>query len=340
MIYGIVCEAIDELVANLLLYQFFRYRRRGRAVGPDANECPHLYEGNLSRFFAPAPVAVELDVAGATPPGAGCPAARDFRFPSAVMTAWPENNQVWCRHWAAPRSIRPLTLVGVHGIVQLGSSWFSSLANRLAPAGIDVVMMDAPFNHRRTPAGYRPGQLILGGDLGHQLAVSRQGVLDLWRLVVSLQQMGRRVGLLGVSYGGWLSLLTGLLADDLEFIVAIAPPADLLHQLRRGGTLIRAVRAGLGQDVFKIHDLDQVARPILPAEWQPRLSADRVVLHAGRYDRFVSKTAIENLSRLWGARLVLHNEAHCRLTMSHRFMTVAADEIAGFWPHAPDQVST
>ncbi|MGS7457288.1 hypothetical protein, partial [Mycobacterium tuberculosis] len=87
----------------------------------------------------------------------------DYCFDSETATIWPENNRVWCRHWHSRADDRGLTVVGMDGIVQLGCRWFRRLAERLVPAGIDVVMMDAPCNFRRTPARYRPGQLVMAG---------------------------------------------------------------------------------------------------------------------------------------------------------------------------------
>src|SRR5262249_9705765 len=146
-------------------------------------------------FFAPVPRPADITSDRTLFRETSTALVWDHRFDSETTTAFPESNRVWCRHWQARRSDRALTVAGVDGIVQLGTTWFRRLAKELNPRGIDVLSMDAPFNFRRTPAGYRPGQLIIGGDIGHQLAVARQAVLDLWRVVISLQRTGRRVGL-------------------------------------------------------------------------------------------------------------------------------------------------
>ena len=330
MLHGLFSQAIDELAANVLLHRFLSVRGGDPARGPAAAELPGLYSGELAEFYSPLPKPVDLTARRQLVDERAGLRTWDYWFDSDTTTRWLENNLVWCRHWQSTGNDRGLTVVGVDGIVQLGCRWFRRLAERIVPAGVDVVMMDAPCNFRRTPAGFRPGQLIIAGDLPHQLSITRQAVLDLCRVIFSLQAQGRRVGLVGVSYGGWVTLLTSLVASSPEFLIALVPPVDLVRMLRESTTIVRGIRRGLGYAPLDAAQLERIARPIVPSNWPAPLPGDRIVLHAARYDRLVPWKGIERLSQKWDTRLVMHSEAHFRLAMSGISTTQVAEQVLAF----------
>jgi hypothetical protein len=323
---SLVAEAVDETVGLAVLYGFLRYGRRPPLKGAVGEDFIHLHCGDVGRFFQPAPAAVDLSASLKEIRAAAAYRVYDLRFPSPVQGPFRRNNVVHTRLWRSSTPSSDLTVVGVDGIVQVNSLWFEHLARELCPAGIDVLMMDAPFNHRRTPPGYRPGQLIVGGNLDHQLSVMRQAVLDLWTAIRSLQQQGRRVGVLGISYGGWMSLMSSVVADDLEFVTALAPPVDIFRLLTEGGAVVRAIRRGLGYGPLDRAALEHAARALNLTCWKPRLDPTRITLHAAEYDRFVPPRRIEELARRWGARLRTHADGHIGLCANRRYTReVAAD---------------
>jgi hypothetical protein len=290
-----------------------------------------LFSGELAEFFQPQPPFVDLWANRQLRRRENGQSIWDLEFPSPVQTL-NENAPVHARLWSGEKKSARRCVVGVDGIVQYHANWFQQLADRLTPAGIDVMMMDAPFNFRRTPKGYRPGQLILNGDLEHQLSVSRHAILDLWTLVENLKREGVEVGLVGVSFGGWMSLMTSLLAEDLAFIMAVGPPVDLERLLDEGGTIVRAVRRGLGRGPLAEETIRQAVRAVTPSYWTPRLNPSRIHLHAAVYDRFVPTSRIIELADLWGANLAQHPTGHMGLTQKSRYIQQVADQILAIWP--------
>ncbi|MGC1276575.1 MAG: hypothetical protein WBC44_22975 [Planctomycetaceae bacterium] len=309
MFRRLVSSSIDEAFGLMLLHKVLRFGDRPPALGPA--DVPHLRSGDPRTFFSPVPEPADLASNRRKIAETEHAVVEDFTFVSPVSTPFPRNNVVRGRHWRvkasggcqppenvrqtaseparradAPRSPRR-TLVLVDGLVQYGYGSERLFAERLNPAGIDVVTIDLPFNHHRTPTGYRPGQLIVGGDLDHTLGVLRQAVLDTWALVRGLQTEGRDVALAGISFGGWTVLSTALVASGLAGVTAIAPPIDMLRVLTEGGVIVRAARRGLGLSPAQFASLRTVAKAVTPSAWPSPLPSGRVFLHAADYDRFV-----------------------------------------------------
>lgn len=326
-------NAVDEFFGLLILRMILWYRRHPPAkIGHFYDPFPGLLSGELSEFFHPTPPAVALCEGRQLRKQEDSQSIWDLKFPSLINPNTGGNEVVYARWWSgADSSPRRRVVVGSYGLVQVNSNWFGELAKHLNPAGIEVVMMDAPFNFRRTPKGYRPGQLILNGDLEHQLSVSRHAILDLWTLVANLQREGYEVGLVGVSFGGWMALMTSLLAENLAFVSAVGPPVDMGNLLDEGGTIVRAARRGLGHDPLPEDTIRQAVRAVSPIYWSPRLDPARIHLHAAAFDRFVPTGRIQELADRWQTKFTPHPTGHMALTQKSNYIQQVADEIRTVW---------
>lgn len=355
MLRRFLASAIDEAFGLMLLHNVLRFRDLPPVAGDDSTRFTDLHSGDPKRFFAPVPEPADLTThrrpIGQTPHAI----VEDFAFVSPVHTPFPRNNVVRGREWraireagetrhregiepispslASPDPPPPKTLVLIDGLVQIGYGNERLFADRLNPAGIDVVTIDLPFNHHRTPAGYWPGQLIVGGDLDHALGVMRQAVLDTWALVRGLQAQGRSVALAGISYGGWTVLSTALVAADVISVTAIAPPVDMLRVLTEGGVIVRAARRGLRLSPAGAKALRPVARAVTPSAWPPPLPPRRVFLHSADYDRFVPARRVVALANQWHATLTRHPVGHMQLTSFPPWLAKVADAVRETaWP--------
>lgn len=340
---------LDGITGFYLLHWFFYYKKQPLIISDAGKETPGLFSGDLLSFFSPVPEPAKIEYQSDLYPASEAlfPAAevQDFQFLSSIPTDFPENDLVKGRHWKstvpspAPNSDSRYTVVAIDGIVQLGVRSFNRLARRLTPYGIDVVMLDSPFNYRRTPPGYRPGQLIAGGNLDHQLTVARQGLLDLWSLIRSLQSEGRQVGLMGISHGAWMTLTASLLIEQLQFVMAITPPVDLFHILDEGGTVVDAIRRGIRESDLSEQQLEQICQPLRIPLWKPRLPVSAIHLHVADYDRFVPPFRIEALAEQWHTKLTHHPLGHIEATTGPKVVAQVAEEILQFWKFPADSIA-
>jgi len=332
---------LDEILGFYLLHRFFYYKKHPLILSNATESSPELHSGDLTTFFSPAPQAAQLTYQPYLTPASQSnfktAQVEDFQFPSSIQTGFSENDLVKGRHWKSTTAIRGTksmpryTVVAVDGIVQMGVRSFNRLARKLTPAGIDVVMMDSPFNYRRTPKGYRPGQLIAGGNLDHQLAVSRQGVLDLWSLIIALQNTGHQIGLMGISHGAWLTLTAALLIEQLDFVMAITPPVDLFHILEEGGTVVNAIRRGVADEPMDLDKLERLCRPLIVSNWKPKVPTSAIHLHVADFDRFVPSFRIEALAKQWQTQTSHHPLGHIEATTGPKVVAQVSSDILNFW---------
>ncbi len=361
----------DEFAGLGLLYGVMRYRhrppRRGPASGAGAAD---LFSGDPAAVFGPLPAAPDLAAGAVTAPAAeaarvhGCGEVIDFAFPSPDVTGGPRtpqfrvNDVVRGRIWRAADVHGPRRCVlALDGIMQAGFGNLRSFARATCPAGVDLATIDLPFNNRRTPAGFRPGQLILGGDLAHVLSVLRQAARDTAAAVRGLTAGGGPPGeypggvaLAGISFGGWAALQTAALLgsvwkeelnDELtdgraagpRWVCGVCPAADLLSALTDGGAIVRAARRNLRLGPADFARLGPVAASVRPATFPRPVPMDggptsRVMLHAARYDRFVPNAAVERLAAAWGGDLTWHATGHMGLATAPARLTTVAERWA------------
>ncbi|MFH5805697.1 hypothetical protein [Alienimonas sp. DA493] len=349
----------DEFAGLGLLYGVMRYRQRPPQRGPASDaDAAALLSGDPAKVFGPLPAGVDPASRSFPPPVAeagrvpGCDRAFDFAFPSTETTEFAVNNEVRGRLWRAERTDGPRRVaLTLDGVTQPSFGNMRGFARTCCPAGIDVATIDLPFNHRRTPEGFRPGQLILGGDLPHVLSVLRQAVRDAAATFRGLAESGEYpggVGLAGISFGGWTVLQTAALLGSVwkeqapvgpRWVCGVCPAADLLLALTDGGAIVRAARRNLRLGPSALTELAPVANSIRPGAFPRPVPADppdaagegpnRVTLHAGRYDRFVPNPAIERLAATWDADLIWHRTGHMGLAAAPPYLRAVSEP----WTH-------
>ena len=343
----------DELAGVSLLYGVMRHGGRPPRVGPAAGVAvADLLSGDPARTFGPAPAAADWAAARLTLPAekkrreaakvAGCGAVWEFAFPTSEPTGVVENDTVRGRVWRAADPATPRRCVlALDGIVQAGFGNLRAFAAETCPSGIDLATVDLPFNHRRTPPGYRPGQLILGGDLAHVLSVLRQTARDAAAAVRTLRESGEYpggVGLAGISFGGWTAAQTAALLGSVwreigppRWACGVCPAADLLDELTAGGPLVRAARRNLGLSPSDRDRLAGVGACIRPSEYSAPLPGDRLAWHVAEYDRFVANAAVERLAARWGGAVMRHKTGHMGLAAAPHYL----HKVARGWPAMP-----
>lgn len=211
-------------------------------------------------------------------------------FPSAVETAYPENNVVWGRLFPAGRRLAMIVLP------QFNADWEShvGLCRLLARVGITALRLSPPYHHHRKPPHLLRPEYLASANLGRTIAATRQGVLDVRRATDWLLAEGyEQVGLVGSSVGALISWLA-LTHDPRLCIGTFIHITSYFADVVWNGMTTAHVRQALPPEL-SLEELRAIWAPISPMPYVDRLArAPRPVLMlSGYYD----PTCLPELSR-------------------------------------------
>jgi len=192
-------------------------------------------------------------------------------------------------------------LVNIHGL-SMGAPW---LDLRLLQArmlhrelGLNLVFPVLPLHGPRA-LGRVSGRGYLTGNLMDTVHAQSQAIWDIRRIIGWLWGQGvERIGLHGVSLGGYTAALVASLEEGLRCVVAGIPAADPAwlmwwHASRQARD--DCIAAGLNEDT-----LEQALRVVSPLAMDPRVPGAHRYIYAGLADRFVPPVVAERLWEHWG----------------------------------------
>lgn len=200
--------------------------------------------------------------------------------------------------------------------------WQLSLYRRwawaLARRGVEVWMPRLPFHMERTPEGRWSGERFLSSDLVASAEALRQAVAETRALLSWLRSRGvPRVGLWGMSLGGWVAGLVAALEPELAGVALWAPvvsPADVLWKSRVARDLRQGVVAGGLEPGEEGLPLKQLA----PGHFPLAVPRERLLLVGAIHDRIVYADSLAELARTWGVDVRWTPHGHISLMASIR----------------------
>jgi hypothetical protein len=219
----------------------------------------------------------------------------DLSYTSPLPCPWPRNNTVHGRIYPAAGDwqLKPTVILlhGWNGELNY-ETLFPWMGRRLAQAGVNAISLLLPYHGRRKPREADAVRDFICDDLGLVLNSARQSIADVRALVRWLHEQGcPRIGLFGLSFGGWL---TGLLACHEPLLSCAIPGTPIVH-MDRG--LRELVFCHLLKQKLEQHRLD-VSQFDLTAQ-KPLLAPEHILLLASQYDLFAPAASVEALWHQW-----------------------------------------
>lgn len=204
-------------------------------------------------------------------------------------------------------SPRPVAIL-VHGYFagHLGvEEWFWPLSG-LDAIGLDAALFVMPFHGKRAEQG-RTIPEFPSADPRKTIEGFRQAVHDLRGLIAWLRAQGHpRVGLMGMSLGGYLAALTATIEADLQFLVPVIPLACLADFALERGTL----SADPEQARMEHAALERLYRLVSPLSLPSLVAPERVLLVGARADRITPIAHARRLAAHFGAPIQAWRGGH------------------------------
>jgi pimeloyl-ACP methyl ester carboxylesterase len=214
------------------------------------------------------------------------------------------------QHWrhADDDGPRP-TLCVIHGFTA-SPYWVNSAFFSLPwffYNGYDVLLYTLPFHgarqSRRSPYS---GHGYFAHGFAHLNEAMAQAVHD-FRVFVDhlLATSASKVGVTGISLGGYTSALLAAVEDRLEVVIPNAPVTDLpslIHSWHPASTLLSGA---LATSRIRRDELDRALRFSSPLTYPPKVPVDRRLIVAGLGDRLAPPAQAEWLWEHWD-RCAMH----------------------------------
>ncbi len=228
-----------------------------------------------------------------------------YSFKSETVSGHEENDTVVGRIFRARDDVHgkdaPCAIV-IHGWRESGAfaSYYYLMCWLLARYGINCVMYNQPYHGPRTPRGSHDGDLMMSADMEQTVKAFRQSVCDVRSLLTwTSGNFSGPVGLVGLSLGGFISLLTACADDRPKFVIPVIAAGDLLENIDKsivGDTIARDLKAA----GISLETVEKNWRVITPCSFKPKVSPDNIYPIAGEFDMMIPIENVVSLQRKWG----------------------------------------
>lgn len=222
------------------------------------------------------------------------------QFPSPVSCDREENNTLYLRVWPGKEGMKSPAMILLHSLFSasdLGYVHWASVLNRL---GWTAIFYDLPYHYRRRPKGTWSGELVFGGNLIRSAETIRQAVAETRMIVRMARAAGApKVGLWGMSLGGWVASLTLCHEPELSCAWLVQPIPDVATAIWNspGGWVIRRQMEARG---LSREQASRMLPMVCPSFGAAKLPPEKILLVGGRHDRIARPEQLRALAKEWG----------------------------------------
>lgn len=220
-----------------------------------------------------------------------------INFASPHRTPHTENNRAYGKFYRSKINPAGPTVLVLPGWMTYREDIYyrSPLGTMLLDAGINYIFYSMPYHFARAPKGCLSGELAISGNLLLTTECLRQAIVECRTILHWLRAEVRpeKVGILGISLGGWVSSHLLHLEDAMDFAILMIPAIN-----QQAALWETKIAAPLRRDILKsgidAESYGTLFAPLDPMKYQPLLAPEKILIIRARYDQCVPARALNN----------------------------------------------
>jgi pimeloyl-ACP methyl ester carboxylesterase len=196
--------------------------------------------------------------------------------------------------------------------------------------GYDILLYTLPFHgHRKDWLHPFSGFGFFAHGFAHINEAMLQSVYDLRILMNYLEHSGvTKMGISGLSLGGYISALTACADSRPAFVIPNAPAVSLADMVREWAPMSRILGQIMPRNGISIRKQRHYMAIHTPLTYQPKVDTDRLLIIGGAGDRFTPPRYVKLLHEHWaGSQMhwfpgnhIMHLKKSNYLHLMKRFM--------------------
>jgi hypothetical protein len=182
--------------------------------------------------------------------------AKPMLFDTPLESEYEVNNLVPFRWFTSEEKKSDTIILFVPGWARESQGFEEKMCFQLQQLGVDAGLVTKPYHQARTPQGAKSGEYFISGNLFWTVRNFQQLVAELRLLIQHMKQHYKRVGLFGMSSGGFQSTLASN-CEEVDFLFCFMTGCNLWeitwHGLLTTHIKTDVIAKGLGkEDVRKV----------------------------------------------------------------------------------------
>nr|WP_301553574.1 alpha/beta hydrolase [Desulfuribacillus alkaliarsenatis] len=224
-----------------------------------------------------------------------------FSYQSEIDSGNATNDIVTGRYCINENKNKSISIILVHG-------WRASNYSRiekmfladLKKHGYNIYLFALPYHLSRTPEhSLYSGEYMISANIDRTFMAIKQAVTDLRALIHHIKAKEEKVIVIGISLGGLITNLTGVVEKQIDRLVSIFYANNLAYSVWQTipGKYIKKELKDNDVTYEKLNDYWAVT---VPSNFSPIIPKENILLLSAKYDQYMGAEDTKLLWKKWG----------------------------------------